>query len=124
MNVQKRTYSPFNGGFQMEDLRIFGNMVEKLSNDREITYNTLCENLNCTVDVLYGLLKGCIVPTGEQLNKLAEIFKVTPDVLLTGDREYYEESVVHCMHKFTISSNREELLDIIENYATLASVVE
>jgi len=108
----------------MVDLRVFGNMVEKLSNDMEITYTTLCENLNCTVDVLYGLLKGYIVPTGDQLNKLAEILKVTSDVLLTGDKEYYEESVVHCMHKFTTSSNREELLDIIESFATLTSVVE
>ena len=114
----------FDGGFQMENLRVFGNMVEKLSNDREITHDTLREKLNCNVDVLYGLLKGYIVPTGDQLNKLAEIFKVKPDLLLAGDKEYYEESVVHCMHKFTSSSNREELLDIIENYATLASVVE
>ena len=108
----------------MEDLRLFGNMVEKLSNDNDITHRFLCENLNCTSDIVYGLLKGVIVPTTDQLNKLAEILKVTPEFLLAGDREHYEQSVVHCMNDFNNTSNREEILNIIENYATLASLVE
>jgi len=122
--VWKRNHGFFNGGFQMEDLRIFGNMVEKLSNEEGITPKILCENLNCTIDVFYELIKGYIVPTVDQLNKLAEMFKTTPEALLTGDREHYEQTVVHCMHDFSNTSNREEILDIIENYATLASVLE
>ena len=108
----------------MENLRVFGNMVEKLSDEKGINHNSLCENLNCTIDVLYGILKGCIVPTIDQINKLAEIFHIAPEILLAGDREHYEQTVVHCMHDFSNTSNREEILDIIENYATLASVLE
>ena len=108
----------------MEDLRLFGNMVEKLSNDNNLTNNYLCENLNCSIDVLYGILKGCIVPTVDQINKLAEIFHIAPETLLAGDREHYEKSVVHCMNEFSDKDNREEILNIIEKYAYLASVVE
>jgi len=108
----------------MEDLRVFGNMVEKLRGDMEVAHGFLCEKLSCSMDVLYGLLNGCVVPTLDQLNKLAEIFHVTPEELLAGDRKHYEKSVVHCMHDFSDTSHREEILDIIENYATLASVVD
>ena len=108
----------------MEELRLFGNMIEKLKNDRGITNELLCKSLNCTTDMLNKLIKGCVAPTFEQLDKLAEIFRVTSEELLLGDRKFYEKSVVHCMNDFSNPANREEILDIIEDYAKLASVVE
>ena len=108
----------------MEDLRLFGNMLEKLISENDISHDFLCEKLDCSKELLYRLLKGCVLPTFEQLDTLSGIFNVTADELLSGDRNHYEASVVHYMYDFKRPGSREEILDIIENYAELASAVE
>ena len=107
----------------MEDLRLFGNMLEKLILDKGIMLYDLCEKLDCTKDILNRLIKGCVMPTFEQLNIMTEMFQISPEKLLAGDREHYEATVVHYMYGFKNCEGREEILDIIENYAKLASAV-
>ncbi|MCL2627853.1 MAG: helix-turn-helix domain-containing protein [Oscillospiraceae bacterium] len=108
----------------MEDLRVFGNMLEKLRNENDITNDALCEKLDCTKEVLINLLKGCVVPTTDQLVVLADVFNVTPEELFLGDRDHYEASVVHYMYDFKSPEAREKILDIIESYSKLVSGVK
>lgn len=107
----------------MEDMRLFGNMIGKLCKDKSVSYDYLCEELNCTKERFYAFLNGCAMPTFDQLNKLSKIFKLTPEELLAGDRDHYDATVVHCMNEFKNSKNREDILDIIEDYVKLASAV-
>ena len=107
----------------MERMRLFGNMISKLSNEKSISHDLLCQKLECTEARLYALLNGCAMPTFEELEKLAEVFEHTPEELLTGDRNHYESTVVHCMNEFKTSKAREEILDIIEGYVKLVSAV-
>jgi len=107
----------------MERTRLFGNMISKLSNEKSISYDQLCQKLECTEARLYALLEGCVMPTFEELEKLSEVFEHTPKELLAGNRDYYESTVVHCMNEFKDSKAREEILDIIEGYVKLVSAV-
>jgi transcriptional regulator with XRE-family HTH domain len=107
----------------MKELRLFGNMIEKLCKEQSVSYEMLCEKLNCTISQLSDLLKGCVVPTFKQLESISELFQTTIETLLAGDNEHYEKTVVSCMAEFKDPDAREEILDIIENYAELATVV-
>ena len=107
----------------MERARLFGNMISKLSNERSISYDLLCQKLKCTEERLYALLNGCAMPTFVELQKLSEVFEHTPEELLIGNRDHYEATVVNCMNEFKDSKAREEILDIIEGYVKLVSAV-
>jgi len=84
----------------------------------------LCDKLGCTKDLLYRLFKGYVVPTVDQLDVLTKLFGKTTKELLAGDIEHYEASVVHYMNEFKRPESREKILDIIENYSELATVVD
>ena len=107
----------------MERMRLFGNMICKLSNEKSISHDLLCRELDCTEERLYALLNGCVRPTFMELDRLSEIFEHSPEELLAGNRNHYESTIVHCMNEFRDAKAREEILDIIEGYVRLASAV-
>ena len=107
----------------MERMRIFGNMISKLSDEQHISSDSLCQILDCSEERLYALLNGCTMPTFEELEIFSEIFGHTPEELLAGDRSHYESTVVHCMNEFRDPNAREEILDIIEGYVKLVTAV-
>ena len=108
----------------MKDMRLFGNMLEKLYKEKSMSEDILCKKLNCTKDRFYSILSGCVMPTFEQLDSMAEMFQTTVEALLAGDSEHYETTIVHCMHEFNDPNAREDILDIIESYVELAAAVK
>jgi transcriptional regulator with XRE-family HTH domain len=107
----------------MKELRLFSNMLTKLRNEKNITLETLKEELGCSDDRFYAMLNGYTMPTLEQLNKLAALFEIEPEAIFKGDLAYYETTAVHCMSDFTNPESREEMLDIIEDYISLTSAI-
>ncbi|MCL2046329.1 MAG: hypothetical protein FWG88_08085 [Oscillospiraceae bacterium] len=107
----------------MDRMRLFGNMISKLSNDMNITLDYIGKELNCTEERLYSLLNGITIPTFNELEVLSNIFSTTPEILLAGDKSHYESTVVHCMNEFKNPQAREDILDIIENYVKLVSII-
>ena len=107
----------------MERMRIFGNMISKLSDEQHISNDSMCQKLDCTEERLYALLSGCTMPTYEELELLSDVLGQTPEDLLAGDLNHYKSTVVHCMNEFRNPKAREEILDIIEGYVKLVSAV-
>lgn len=107
----------------MKDMRILGNHIQQLAQDESKSEETICSLLNCTALQLQKVYKGLLFPTFEQLESLAEYFVLSVDALLDGNQAHYESTVVHCMGEFDHAENREMILDIIEDYLKLQSVV-
>ncbi len=107
----------------MKDMRVMGNMIEKLSRQNNDSPETLSIILDCEEDQVLSLFRGRIFPSFEQMLQLANHFNVTVDELMDGDESYYEQNVVHCMGQFENPAHREEILDIIDDYLRLKSTV-
>ena len=106
----------------MKEMRLIGNMVRKLAKESNCSDTDICNTIDCTLNQYYEFLDGRLFLSFEQLEKLAQFFKVTVDEIMTGDSDYYEKNVVHCMGEFENTDNREMILDIIDDYLTLLSV--
>lgn len=109
----------------MKSMRILGDMIEKLAGETygEDMRNSLSQVLGCTPDQVSQVCQGRLFLSFPQLNRLAEALHTPVDVLLAGDEEHYRENVVHCMGHFEDEENREEILDIIDDYLRLKSSV-
>lgn len=108
----------------MEDLRLMGSMIQKLATENGDTPNQLSTILGCSQEAIIALYKGRMFLSFAQLEQLAEHFGVTVEALLTGDDAYYTQNVVHCMGKFEDPRNREEILDIIDDYLNLKASIQ
>lgn len=105
----------------MKEMRLIGNMVGKLAIENKYDDSYMCDFLECTKKQYQSFLSGRLFLTFEQLEKLANLFKITIEVLMNGDHCYYEKNIVHCMGEFENPDNREMILDIIDDYLSLRS---
>ncbi len=108
----------------MKEMRLMGNLVQKLSDDAKLDINFMCQHLDCTENQYHSFLSGRLFLSVNQLEKLASLFNITVDKLMDGDEECYERNIVHCMGEFEDSNNREKILDIIDDYLTLLSATK
>jgi len=76
----------------------------------------IAEVLNCTKEQISDLFTGRYFLSFEQMEKLATLLKVQPDVFFEDDDVYYNSNVVHCMKPFSNNENREKILDFIDIY--------
>ena len=49
---------------------------------------------------------------------------VSVATLLKGNEDVYKRTVVHCMNSFDDDSNREKILDIIDDYMDVLNAVQ
>lgn len=108
----------------MHRARMLGNCVEYLAQERGVSDETLCNVLQCDRTNLLAFLKGRRIASFDQLSALAEVLEVSVAQLLKGDEKHYEESVVHCMNQFSDPKNREEILDLIDDYMDVLDALE
>lgn len=69
------------------------------------------------------LLKGRAYASFPQVSALSKLLEVSIDQLLSGDKESYNTTVVHCMNDFQDTSKREEILDLIDDYVDIVDAV-
>lgn len=100
----------------MQETRMIGYRVDKYSKSKNISFEELRAIIGCNEIQLKSFLKGRSLISFNQLSRLADRLGVEISSLLSGDEEGYNCSVVHCMNKFTDNSNREKILDIIDEY--------
>lgn len=108
----------------MKDLRLLGSTIHKLSLDNGISKAKMQEVLGCSYDQVSAIYDGRVFPSFGDLCELASLFGVTVEEMLHGDENYYDANVVHCKGAFSDANNREEILDIIEDYLILLDAVE
>ena len=107
----------------MRKARILGNYVQYLAAKQGITEKDLAETLNCTEFRVLEFYKGLAYPSFSQISNLANKFNVSIEELLNGNMDMYNKTVVHCMNDFDSEENREQILDIIENYIDILNSV-
>ena len=108
----------------MQEARMLGNYVAYLAKINGLSNSDLSGILGCTEDRVYSFIKGRAFASFSQLSSLANAFDVSIDKLLVGDKEHYNETVVHCMNDFHDTSRREEILDLIDNYIDIVDAVD
>ncbi len=107
----------------MKDLRLLGSTIRKLSSDKNISEEQMQKTLGCSYDKLSAIYDGRVYPSFDDLQNLSKLFGTTVEELLSGDEDYYNAKVVHCMGAFSNTKNREKILDIIDDYLTLLDAV-
>lgn len=100
----------------MKDLRLLGSTIRKFSQEKHIHIEDI---LKCSADEAASILDGRVFPEFSSLQQLSDAFGVSVSELLNGDKDYYNKNFVHCMGAFDDPQNREEILDIIDDYLTL-----
>lgn len=109
----------------MKNMRVLGDMIGKLAGEAygADAQDRLSQVLGCTPDQVSQVFQGRLFLSFPQLSRLAEVLHTPVDALLAGDEAHYRENVVHCMGQFEREENREEILDIIDDYLRLKSSV-
>ena len=107
----------------MKKARMLGNYTEYLATQRGLDVSHLSTLLSCTENQVQAFYKGRSFPSFNQLSELSEVLGTTPSALLTGDEKIYNETVVHCMNAFDNPENRENILDIIDDYMDIYNAV-
>jgi transcriptional regulator with XRE-family HTH domain len=100
----------------MKDARMIGFRIAEYINQKNVSHAELCQLLNCSETQLRLVLRGRILLSFSQLSLLAKRFDIDVSELLQGKEEEYERGVVRCEGTFSNSSNREVILDIIDEY--------
>ena len=108
----------------MQDMRVLGLTIQKLAAEHHVSVPELGALIRCDADQVKRLFKGRLFLAFDQLLALADRFQVSVDTLLDGDREYYNKNVVHCMGEFAEEQNREEILNMIDDYLDLLQAVK
>ena len=117
-------YDGNKGVSDMQEARMLGNYIQHLAQEKDMSNSDLSRILGCTENRVYSFLKGRAFASFNQIQKLADALDISVDTLLTGDPKSYNASVVHCMNEFDDSSNREFILDLIDQYIDIYDAVQ
>ena len=107
----------------MRNARLLGNYVEQLSKKKNLTVSDLSSILKCTESQVRAFFKGLAYASFDQLTALSDALEVGIEDLLNGDKEIYRQTVVHYMNDFQEEENREQILDLIEDYIDIYNSV-
>lgn len=108
----------------MQGARMLGNYISYLANEKGLSISDLSNALGCSNDQVYLLLKGRAYASFSQISNLAALLETPIAKLLSGNEEIYSSTVVHCMNDFQDPKNREDILDLIEDYVDLVDAVD
>ena len=100
----------------MKTARMIGNYAEHRVEDLCLSPQYVGEALQLSDREIMAFYKGRLLLTFEQLSTLAHILNTSVQELIEGNEQEYNSSVVHCMNEFDNESNREIILDIIDDY--------
>lgn len=107
----------------MQEARMLGNYIDALSTRKGLSISDLSRVLDCSEHQVYSLLKGRAYASFKQISELSKLLETPIDKLLSGDKENYDATVVHCMNDFQDTSRREEILDLIDDYVDIVDAV-
>lgn len=102
---------------------MLGNYVKHLAESKGLSISRVSEILGCNEHQAQAFLKGRGYASFAQISKLAVELGTNIENLLIGDEKQYNETVVHCMNDFQNTSNREMILDLIDDYVDIVDAV-
>ena len=107
----------------MQKARMLGNNVQWLADKKNVSIEELSSLLNCSENQMRAFFKGRTFASYPQIQILAKKLGVSVATLLKGNEDVYR-TVVHCMNSFDDDSNREKILDIIDDYMDVLNAVQ
>lgn len=108
----------------MKASRMLGNFAEHKIKEKDIAIEQLEKNLHISKEQIIEFYEGRYFLSFIQLKELAKTIDVSIDALLNGNEQEYNSSVVHCMNDFQDNNNREQILDLIDNYLDIYDAIE
>lgn len=108
----------------MQKARMLGNNVQWLADRENVSIEELSSLLNCSENQMRAFFKGRTFASYPQIQILAKKLGVSVATLLEGNEDVYKRTVVHCMNSFDDDSNREKILDIIDDYMDVLNAVQ
>ena len=109
---------------KMKKARMIGNYVQYLSKENGLSTEALSNLLNCTEEQVLMFEKGRAFLGFDQIKAISDYFHVSVTDLLNGNPDVYDATVVHCINDFQTDSNREKIMDIIDDYMDIRDAVE
>ena len=107
----------------MQEARMLGNYVAHLAERKGLSISDMSKLLNCTEAQVFSFIKGRAYASFEQISKLAAELGASIEELLVGNEQIYNDTVVYCMNGFQDNSNREFILDLIDDYVDIVDAV-
>lgn len=108
----------------MKASRMLGSFAEHQIKEKAITMQQLEKTLNITEEQILEFYEGRYYLSFAQIKELANTLNISIDVLLHGDEQVYNSSIVHCMNDFQDVNNREKILDLIDEYLDIYDAIE
>ena len=108
----------------MKASRMLGNFAEHKIKEKNIAIERLEKSLNISKEQIIEFYEGRYYLSFVQLKELAKTIDVSIETLLHGDEQEYNSSVVHCMNDFQNNNNREQILDLIDDYLDIYDAIE
>lgn len=84
--------------------------------ERKISNSYICSLLNCSEPELNRFLEGRLFFSYKQIRVLAAALNLSVEELLNGGEEIYNKNYTRNYGSFRNNDNREQILDIIDNY--------
>lgn len=100
----------------MKSARQLGYFVRSTMEERRISNSYICSLLNCSEIELNRFLEGRLFLSYKQIRTLAAALNLSIEELLNGGEEMYNENYTRNCGSFKNNDNREQILDIIDNY--------
>lgn len=107
----------------MQRARMLGNYAQEAAKEKGLSIPAVSQILGCTEHQVLSFYKGRFFLSFPQISSLSDALGVSVEEMLRGNEEQYNKSVVDCMGEFDDIRNRENILDIIENYVDLLDSV-
>ena len=107
----------------MQEARMLGNYVAYLADRKGLSIGDLGNVLGCSENQVYAFLKGRGFASFSQISRLAGLFGCSVAEILAGDEKVYHSAVVETVGDFRCVSNREFVLDLIDDFVDLCDAI-
>lgn len=107
----------------MQRARILGNNIRRKAEEQGITKREIADLLGCSEERVIALYSGRVYLSYMQLQSVAERLGTPVTELITGGETEYKADMDKSFGVFSDDSNRERVLDIIEDYLDIREAV-
>lgn len=109
----------------MTKLRLMGSYIKDLAKDNSILDSEMADILHCTQNQIERIYSGRVILSYQQLELLSKKFNMSVLDLIKGNKERYDKEFDKvCVTEFSDKANRDECLDIIDDYLDIIESAE
>jgi len=107
----------------MLDYRVLGQNISLQMKKAQLSEQRLADILKCSVMDIYKILEGNIILSMNEIRKIADIFSVGVDKIITPCMEQDYKQLLNCMGDYENPNSKNKILDFIDLYVQLETTV-